>query len=181
MAIGPSKRGNKGSFDGYELLCELFPSHLGPLWGAKRKAGDDGDNLVLLRRVKTRPPVTRKAANQLEDAARWATDVKHERLLPILGVAPSKGEVGIVSSLFAGEPLSSLLELAQAAGEPLPKPVALSLAIDVLEALAVTHDADGKQDARFGGVCAESVVVGTDGHARLREIGVSAEIGRAHV
>ncbi|MBW2458686.1 MAG: protein kinase [Deltaproteobacteria bacterium] len=118
--------------------------------------------------------MTRKAATQLEEAALWAEDVRHDRILPVAAVAQGKGELGVVSEVFAGEPLSSLLELAQAEGSPVPNPVALAIAVDMLEALTFIHETDDKQPTRFGGVCAESVLVGSDGHARLREIGMSA-------
>jgi serine/threonine-protein kinase len=154
---------------GYDLIEELWSSQLGVVW---RALPDGKSDFALLRRVPVRPPVTQKAARDLEDAGGWAAKVHHPAIVGLEKVLVEPNELAVVSAGIDGLPLTALFEPARRT----PAAAVARIALDVLEGLTVVHAAarPSSGELRYGGVCPESVLVGRDGRSRLFEVGVAA-------
>jgi hypothetical protein len=158
----------------YRLVGKLHDGPLGELWAARIDEGVDASTPVLLRRVPRRPAISDEIAHGLVDAARAAMRVEHELVVPVLDVVSTEAEIGIVSYAAEGELLRALLWRAGIKRSPIPPSIALRVALDLLEAVAALSEHPDRAGLRSSGVCADNVLVTTNGRARLLEPIVSS-------
>ncbi len=176
-SAGPPAATSLGRF---ELLCEAFRSDLGPLWAVRATTGHSGGDVLHARRFSIEgadPGIV----DELSDAAFWGMDVSHAKVTRVVDVVVEGSELALVQERHEGEPLASLLRLARNSHAPMALPVALRVALDVVEALAAVHAAGratSSTEYAYGGVSPDSIVVGTDGVTRLLDVGASAVVAR---
>jgi eukaryotic-like serine/threonine-protein kinase len=136
-----------------------------PLWVA-----EDGDDVAYLRTYRIRNP---RVLDRVAKVARWAETVEHVTILGAREVIEVVGGLAVVSRYEEGLLLSTMLSKARRARRPFPEPVALAIALDVLESL---HAAGGKLAPGWahGGARPECVIVTRGGRARRLEVGIAA-------
>ncbi|HEY6560755.1 MAG TPA: protein kinase [Polyangiaceae bacterium] len=176
MAQG-SGPGGALAFGRYELRVELARSQLGSLWVAKPPDADSGPALVCVRRLRTGPPLSADDAQRLTEAAWASLPVRHASVLSVLDVVVTEDELGVVSEYVESEPVRSLLRLPSFRRKPLSSGLALLIAGDILEALeAVFNQTPATPSAPrlSGGLSPDSVLLGTDGRARLTDLGIAS-------
>jgi len=166
----------------FELLTELAPSHLGPMCVLRPRSDDGASDPCLARRVQ--PGVSEGPVLDLITEAAWtAMEVSHPLLPPVLEVLAQGSEVTVVYGYGEAVPLRALLRASAARRRPLAPDGAVRLVRDLAEALSALHaQAGGLGEAglgAFGGFTPDSVLVGTDGRARLMDALVSGAANRA--
>jgi serine/threonine-protein kinase len=154
--------------------------HLARLLGA-----EGFSRMVAAKRL--HPELTEDAelVEMLLDEARIASKIHHPNVVPVLDVVRSGGEVILVQEYVHGVPLDKLLRAAGQAPEPLPGPVVVAIAADMLAGLAAAHEARDELGASLGivhrDVSPQNVLVGVDGIARILDFGVAKAAVNAHV
>lgn len=176
MAQG-SGPGGALAFGRYDLRVELARSQLGSLWVAKPPEADGGPTLVCIRRLRTGPPLSADDAQRLTEAAWASLPVRHASVLSVLDVVVTEDELGVVSEYVESEPVRSILRLPSFRRKPLSSGLALLIARDVLEALEAVFGqtpASPSAPRLSGGLSPDSVLLGTDGRARLTDLGIAS-------
>jgi len=157
----------------YELIVEMSKGPLGALWVTR---GVANENLFALRRIQTGAPLSLRDVDRLSEAAYWALEVQAAALAEHVDVVKTAEELAIVARYFPSESLRSLLRLMSFKRKPIPIPIALRIALDMLDGLdALQADAPtftGGGNMASGGWSPESVLIGTDGLTRLIDAGV---------
>jgi serine/threonine-protein kinase len=160
----------------YALGSEVGRSYLGPLFAAHSEAGEGVTEPALLRLVSLADLDSDTRVRMLE-AAWQAMEVRHERVLAVLDVVASDGELGVVFEYRPGQSLRVLLGLATARRKPMPAAVVFRVMRDLLEGAAALHDnaTELGEEALslYGGLSADSTMIGADGRATLLDAVVS--------
>ncbi|MDX2053829.1 MAG: protein kinase [Polyangiaceae bacterium] len=115
----------------YQLIVELGKSHLGALWAAR----GPGEALFNLRRLPTaglEPAVLKRVL----EAARRGSQFTHPNVAKVHEALEVGAELLVSTQLAHGELLRSMLRLSNFLRKPFPEAVALSIAQDLLSALA---------------------------------------------
>ena len=95
MAFGRRLGSGKKTLGHYELVTELFPGYLGPIWAARADAGPHRGAVVLARRILQssasqggghRGGDEAPAADSLAAAAEFACSLEHPNVQTVLGV-----------------------------------------------------------------------------------------------
>lgn len=143
----------------FELLRELLTSNVGTSWLA---APDDEPREVTIHKVHRHMAKAPTVVDALVRGAKAAMELRHANVLSVLDAGVQDGEPWVAVE-YGGESLATVLRLAGADG--LPVPVALRVAIDVIEGFAAAH---AHQPALgHGEVGPWTVHVGSDGVARV--------------
>jgi eukaryotic-like serine/threonine-protein kinase len=175
MAVGRAKKAM--AVGRYELVYELAPSYLGPLWAVHSESGDGSSHVSLLRQVSL-SGLDADTRVRLLEAAWQAMEIRDERIAPVADVVASDGELGVVSEYIEGQTLRALQGLASVRRTPMPVAVALRILLDVADGVTAVHRAHlefgDEAIALFGGVSADSVIVGTNGRAFVTDLAVSS-------
>ena len=111
---------------------------------------------------------------RLVRAASRAVELRGDRLVRLQEIDVDRGRYYLVADLVRGVELGLLVELLKAAGERLPFPCVLGIALDVAEGLLYAH---GRIDLEPGGVLhlglgPRTVVIDSEGEARLVDVGL---------
>ena len=179
MTTGRTRGGFGGSRElgKYKLVNELAKSQLGALWaGMGSDAGEGGEAPVfLVRRFDTSVIENPDQVDNLSEAAWWAMEHSQDEIARTLDVVKTESELGMVYAYNEGEVLRALLRLATFKRKPFPVPVALRIALDVLQALATVREqaTEDHIELSCGGLSPDSVLVGTDGRTRLLDVGAA--------
>lgn len=173
MSPKASFTGGPGTTVGrYEIVTKLFESELGTMSAARIGSGEGAGKIVALR-VAEGP---NEATEQLAAIAKKVSKLGSDHVVAVLDVVEGEKKLGVVSEYVEGESLSTLLRVASVRRSAVPTPVAVRMALDLLDALEFVHGQEDKlgdsADSRFGGLLPGAVLVGVDGKARLLEIGV---------
>jgi serine/threonine-protein kinase len=117
------------------------------------------------------------------DEARLAARVRHPNVVPIIDVVSLEGELFLVMEYVHGEPLSNLLRKSRAPVPPPSPRVVAAVMCNVLEGLHAVHEARGEDGALLGlvhrDVSPQNVLVGSDGVARVIDLGIAKGASRA--
>ncbi|HEX4339653.1 MAG TPA: protein kinase [Polyangiaceae bacterium] len=158
----------------YQLVHELAPSYLGPLWAARI---DGGDTLALLRLVS----LVRLEADtrvRLLEAAWQAMEVRDDRVAPVTDVVASDGELSVVCEYAEGIALRAALSLASVKRKPMPVAVALRFIVDLTDGALALHRAMAELGDEavplFGGLSVDSVLIGVDGRASVLDASIAS-------
>jgi serine/threonine-protein kinase len=173
------------SVSGEPFLQEVFEDEkvtksvnrlLGPLWAARIEGGD-GSGLAMLRLVS----LARLDADtrvRLLEAAWQAMEVRDERVISVTDVVASDGELYLVSDYLEGLPLRAIAGLASVRRKPIPVSVALRFITDLMDGAVALHRAMAELGDEavplFGGLSADSVLVGADGRTSLLDVAVAS-------
>jgi hypothetical protein len=159
----------------YQLSYEVATSYLGPLWVARIEGNDPG--LALLRLVS----LARFDADtrvRLLEAAWQAMEVRDERVLSATDVVASDGELSVISEYVEGTPLRNFSGLVSVRRKPVPVPIALRFIVDLADAVLALHRAMAELGDEavplYGGLSADSVFVGANGHASLMDVAIAS-------
>ena len=116
------------------------------------------------------------------DEARLAARIRHPNVVGTLDVVALDGELFLVMEYVQGESLARLMRTLRERGEGVPIPIAVAIVIGVLEGLHAAHEATSDQGEPLGivhrDVSPQNVLVGTDGVARVVDVGVAKAAGR---
>jgi serine/threonine-protein kinase len=141
--------------------------------------------IVAAKRMRPELAHNREFVSMFLDEARIASRVNHRNVVPVLDVVTSNGEVVLVQEYAHGAPLSFLLRAAYRANTPVPLPVAVSIATQVLAGLHAAHetsDAEGRPlHIIHRDVSPQNIMIATDGTARLLDFGIAKAEASAHV
>ena len=179
MATKASFTGGPGTSVGrYEIITKLFESELGTLSAARVGSGDDSGKTVAVRLI----DAGEEALEALGALARRVKKLGNELVVPVIDTIEGDKKLAVVSDYVEGEALGTLLRVASVRRAALPVPVALRLTLDLLDAVQFVHgqaEEVGDDASRlFGGLTPGGVLVGSDGRARIMEIGLSGYSAR---
>ncbi|RLB57397.1 MAG: hypothetical protein DRI90_18045 [Deltaproteobacteria bacterium] len=174
MAAGRRSVAAMKTLGPYNLIAELHQSYLGAAWIGQAAGDSDAGSLVIARRIDADMATDQDAVAAVLEAAKWATKLDHDNIVKVIGTEQDDDEAIVVSAYHEGEPLRSLLRLAGITRTPMPAPIALRIASDVLEALVQIHDQRFADKPALAAINPDNILICTDGHARLLEPGVSA-------
>jgi serine/threonine protein kinase len=163
----------------YKLLSEVHDARLGPLWVLQFRHERQW-TLALGRLHGFNEEGSEEEREGLTEHAWDAMDVDHECVVHAGDVVIEGSKILMVYDYLEGLPLSVLETLRRERGAPLATELAVRVMLDLLSGLAAVH-AVAKElgtDAGFGGVSADSVLVGSDGRARLLDIFVAGPVRR---
>jgi serine/threonine protein kinase len=103
--------------------------------------------------------------------------VQHPNVAPTLDVVAQGNELLLVMEYIRGESLGALLKATRDAGTTVPIPMVTAITIGFLSGLQVAHEATDERGHPLAivhrDVSPESVLVGTDGVARVLDFGVA--------
>jgi eukaryotic-like serine/threonine-protein kinase len=165
----------------YQLVGEIGGGPLGPLSAAYVAAGAEEGRIVAIRRV----PVganEREAQQRISRSGIGAMSIRHARLAAVLDVLPGPSSLAVVSEYVESASLRSLQRQAAISRAPLPPPVAVAIAADVLRALRAAGDLwrelasaarDSLAASAHGGLLPDSVTVASFGETMLADLGVA--------
>lgn len=168
----------------YSLCEQLSECYFGPLWSARASDAADDSPAFSIRCIEAASLADAEAFNRLAEVAFWAMEVVYEQKPAVLDVVITAERLGIVSPLFEGVTLRELLERAGRARSTVEAPVALRIAVDLLQVLKVVAEAaadDEEAQAEgyaHGGLNPDCIHVGSDGKARLLDTAVAAVASR---
>ncbi len=170
---------------GRYLLCErLSECYFGSRWSACISGEAEGSQRLAIRCIRAGSLADDGAFNRLVGVAFWAMEVQYDRQPAVIDVVVTDEHLGIVSPLFEGETLGGILQRARGIRSRVPAPVAVRIALDLLEALKVVEEAAAEDDEAqvanyaHGGVHPDSIHVGVDGTTRLLDTAVAAVASR---
>lgn len=161
----------------YDLVVEVAKSQIGPLWAAT-VPGAEGLEPRLVRCFALGPNASVRDVEALGDVGRWSNGFAAEQAVDTLDVVDAGRDLALVTSYVPGETLRSLLRLANFKREPIAARIALALTRDVCKGLSAA-EARAKATARepeflWGGLLPDSILIGTDGSARVLDLGVAS-------
>lgn len=113
----------------------------------------------------------------IEDAKRIA-NLRHNHVVPVYDVGEDERQgVFLVTEYVPGESLAGLRRLARDKGEPLPKRIELRILVDALSGVHAAHEHESETGKPLAivhrGLSPRSILVGTDGIARVSDFGVA--------
>ncbi|MEY4577083.1 MAG: hypothetical protein RL701_1786 [Pseudomonadota bacterium] len=124
---------------------------------------------------------TPSAIERLARAVQSVRDLEHRAIVRPMQLVRSSTRLGVVTPNLDGVTLSQLLEDASMQHASIPPDIALRITLDVLEgleALRVHISASRHQDALYGGLTPDSVLVSIDGQARILDPGLASAAAR---
>ncbi len=165
----------------YELICELWPTALGTRFAARSQSESESRRPVALQRISSRMPD--RARGELQELGILATRLRHPRIGTLLDVLLTGDDKAIVSEYVHGVSLRSLMSLARLSRTLFATPVALRIALDLLEALDAVENCDvvmgGAVAALHGGVTPDAALVSIVGETLLADAALQGVIADA--
>jgi serine/threonine protein kinase len=164
----------------YELICVMARAEYGSTWACMATSAPHLGRVFSLRRIVVSPGDEDQVTQPLLKVAEAWEGVSRPGMLPIVDAVAMSGRLGIVSQYAEGEPLRSVLNLAKLRKLPMPQPVALRIATDLVQSLVNLIGAALKKPelskSTHGGVLPDVVMLAATGETRISEPGVTAEI-----
>jgi serine/threonine-protein kinase len=168
--------------DRYELVAELASGGMATVYVGRVRGAVGFSRTVAIKRLHPQFARDPDFVAMFLDEARLASRIRHPNVVPTLDVVTSAGELFVVMEYVLGETLSSIARTLRASGEPMPLPIAASIASGMLLGLHAAHetvDEGGRPlDIVHRDVSPQNVIVGADGIARLVDFGIAKAAGR---
>jgi eukaryotic-like serine/threonine-protein kinase len=118
------------------------------------------------------------------DEARLVARINHSNVVPTLDVVALERELLLVMEYVCGESLAALLRLCRETARPPPIPVAVDIAIGMLNGLHAAHEATSESGQSLNivhrDVTPHNVLVGVDGVARMVDFGIAKATNTTH-
>lgn len=175
--------GHEGRSIGRYVLYDRIASggmaqvHLGRLVGAVGFS-----RTVAIKRLLPHCATDAEIVPMFVDEARLAARIRHPNVVGTLDVVRERDELLLVMEYVHGESLARLLSRARARGERVSTPIAVAIAIAVLEGLHAAHEARSERGEPLGivhrDVSPQNIIVGADGVPRVVDFGIAKARGR---
>lgn len=167
---------------GYELLVEIGSGGMGKVYLGRAVGMAGFERYVAIKCCHPHLTEDEEFAAMFLDEARIAARIHHPNVVPTLDLGESD-VLFLVMEYVEGDRLSQLIRSAKEDNAPIPLPIALRIAVDVLAGLQAAHelrDADGKLlNVVHRDVTPQNVIVGIDGVARILDFGIATAASRA--
>jgi hypothetical protein len=162
----------------YNLLHLVHQGYLGSLWAARGISGEANDLPALVRRIELPGGLSEEQGAQIAEAAWDSLELNHPHLLNVAEVVFANGAFALAHDYVEAEVLQALLLMSTVKKTPISPQVIARILLDVVDALtAVDTGAVGLGASPFhGGVTPESILVGSDGNARLIDFMIGGAI-----
>lgn len=179
---GPiSERGPTRTVGRYALFEQFAAGgmatvHFGRLDGAGGFA-----RVVAIKRLLPHLLENRDFTTMLLTEARLAARVRHPNVVATLDVVATQGDVLLVLDYVHGEALSTLCRAqAKEKRDQIPLPIAIGIALDMLQGLSAIHDATDEKGRPLSlvhrDVSPPNVLIGADGVARVLDFGIATAL-----
>ena len=165
----------------YELLGEIASGGMATVFLARSSGAGGFTRLVAIKRLHPHLEAEEEFVRMFLDEARLAARIRHPNVVGTLDVEDRDG-LYIVMEFIEGVTLLQLAREAQKAGERLPVPVAVRIALDTLAGLHAAHELRDENDVFLNlvhrDVSPQNILLGTDGTARLTDFGIAKASSR---
>jgi serine/threonine protein kinase len=168
---------------GYRVLFELGRGGMGAAFLARAEGAGGFERLVVIKRIRPERLDARSIERFLREA-RVAAAIHHANVVSAQSVGEDAEGPFIVLDYVDGASLEELLDRSLLKQQPLPVPIMLRIALDVLAGLQAVHEASDAQgnplNVLHRDVSLQNVLVGRDGVARLLDFGIArSDLGGA--
>lgn len=161
--------------DRYQLLHLVHQGYLGSLWAARGAHGDAAGSPALVRRLQLPAGLTEDQKSIITEAAWDSLELSHDAVLKVGEVVFAEGVFAIAYDYVEAEVLQALLLMGTVKKTPLAPEVVGRILLDIVEGLqAIAKETQDMGINPHGGVTPESILVGSDGRARLVDSVVGA-------
>lgn len=166
----------------YLVFGELGRGGMARVHLARQLGAASFTRLVALKRLHEGVPLQGAAANELIDEARVSARVRHPNVVSVSDVERTETELALAMDYVHGPSLAWLAHRARSTGAPIPRSVALRVAVDTLRGLGAAHAAVSERgrplELVHRDVSPQNVLVGDDGLARIADFGIAKALGR---
>jgi eukaryotic-like serine/threonine-protein kinase len=168
---------------GYRVLFELGRGGMGAAFLACAEGAGGFERLVVIKRIRPERLDARSIERFLREA-RVAAAIHHANVVSAQSVGEDAEGPFIVLDYVDGASLDELLDRSLLKQRPLPVPIMLRVALDVLAGLQAVHEASDAQGKPLNvlhrDVSLQNVLLGRDGVARLLDFGIArSDLGGA--
>jgi serine/threonine-protein kinase len=168
---------------GYRVLFELGRGGMGAAFLARAEGAGGFERLVVIKRIRPERLDARSIERFLREA-RVAAAIHHANVVSAQSVGEDADGPFIVLDYVDGASLEELLDRSLLKQRPLPVPITLRIALDVLAGLQAVHEASDAQGKPLNvlhrDVSLQNVLIGRDGVARLLDFGIArSDLGGA--
>jgi eukaryotic-like serine/threonine-protein kinase len=161
----------------YEILLPLATGTVASVYLARPTASAGFDRYVVLKVAADALGRDPAFAKNVIEEAKLAANLRHANVVPIYDVGEDEGRVFVVVEYVPGDSLFGLRRRGAEQAAPLPQPVVLRMLVDVLHGLQAFHEHESEEDRPpglvYGDLSPRNILIGTDGVARLGEIGLT--------
>ena len=175
---GPiSERGPTHTVGRYALFEQFAAGGMATVHFGRLDGAGGFSRVVAIKRLLPHLVKNHEFTEMLLTEARLAARVRHPNVAATLDVVATKGDVLLVLDYVHGEALSTLCRTqAKEKKEQVPMPIAIGIALDMLQGLAAIHDATDEKGRSLSlvhrDVSPPNVLVGADGVARVLDFGI---------
>lgn len=164
-----------------EPLLELATGGMATLDVARYTGALGFERLVAVKRTLPHLRSDPQFGRMLREEARLGAMVRHPNVVATIGLVEAAGELWLLQEYIDAVTVGTLLGACSRAGQPLPVPVAVRIASDMLSGLHAAHEAVDLRGRPLAivhrDVSPQNVLVGADGVARLIDFGVAKAFG----
>jgi eukaryotic-like serine/threonine-protein kinase len=166
----------------YELLLELAAGGMGSVYVGRQRGAGGFERVVAIKRM--HPHLVRDADFSLafQEEARIASLIHHPNVVNVVDVYEDAGEHLIVMEYVEGTSVNGLLIGARREKMPIPRNVAVRVAIDALHGLHAAHEQRNIDGTPLmvvhRDVSPQNILVGVDGSVRLTDFGIARAVER---
>ena len=179
-----SERTNSGAWDlvgkrlgRYEILHLLASGGMGAVFVGRAVGAGGFERLVAIKVLHRNLASEEEFVSMFLDEARLAAQIHHPNVVATLDVASGSGDHYLVMEYVAGTHLGELSKGARSSGEPIPVPISVRIALDVLAGLSASHDLKATDGSFLNlvhrDVSPVNIQVGADGITKLTDFGVA--------
>lgn len=165
----------------YSVVAKVASGGMATVYLAYRR-GDEGGGPVALKRLHPHLASEKDFVDMFLDEARLSARIHHPNVVELLDIGHTDEGHFLVMEYVEGATLGKLWAHAEAAGEPLPLPVALRIALDALAGLEAAHEqrdeAGRPLDIVHRDVSPQNILVGRGGVTKITDFGVARASSR---
>jgi len=161
----------------FDILGRLAVGGMADIFLARESGEGDASRLLVVKFVRSSLGQDEQLAEMFVQEARVAMRLSHPNICHVYEVGESGGRQFIAMQWVNGVTLRNLVKSAQAAGQPLPRPIAVKIAAQIAEALDSAHRAHDSSGKPLGvvhrDVSPHNIMVSYDGVVKLLDFGVA--------
>ncbi len=179
---GPiSERGPVSTVGRYALFEQFATGGMATVHFGRLDGAGGFSRVVAIKKLLPHLVEDQEFTEMLLAEARLAARVRHPNVAATLDVVATKGDVLLVLDYVHGEALSTLCRTqAKQKRAYVPLPIAIGIALDMLQGLAAIHDATDEKGRSLSlvhrDISPPNVLVGADGVARVLDFGIATAL-----